>query len=209
MNIIIKICHKLDEVWTKATSKHKPSEEVEQLIETRRKNREETVACKMQEYEVKKLERQRLAEERKEQEKQEVLALLQYFVKLDQLEYTMYEFNEIKRNKAFFTAVEQRVFESGEQGLSFIACEFDKSSKREYKGYLFVTNKRVFFIDRRLQNFHKFRYQTIINVNWFSDGVLERGLYIQYGKRRLEFDEIFDMNQLKRVGNLILHLSKR
>ncbi|WP_041865689.1 hypothetical protein [Solibacillus silvestris] len=53
----------------------------------------------------------------------------------------------------------------------------------------------------------KFRYQTIINVNSYKDGIFERELRIQYGKRKLEFDEIFDQEQMKKVGNTILNQS--
>jgi hypothetical protein len=32
-----------------------------------------------------------------------------------------------------------------------------------------------------------------------------KGLYMQYGVKRLEFDEIFDKEQMIRVGNKILN----
>lgn len=123
------------------------------------------------------------------------------------LGYSQYEYNEIKRNKAFFHSLTQRVFEPNEKALTFTFCEFDKSSKKEIKGYLIPTNKRVLFLTKNLTFVGKFRYQTIINVNWFKDGILERGLHIQYGKRRLEFDEMFDQEQMKKVGNTILNHS--
>ena len=111
--------------------------------------------------------------------------------------YSQYEYNEIKRNKPFFQSLVQRVFEPNEKALTFIFCEFDKSSKKEIKGYLIPTNNRVIFITKNLNFLDKFRYQTIINVNWFKDGILERGLHIQYGKRKLEFDEMYDQEQMK------------
>ena len=209
MSFMEMLINKLDSLFIKATSKNLSPEEIERKIELRSQKREELWARKKQEYEAKKQEQARIAQKKKEQEKQEVMAILQEVVKIDELNYTAYEYNEVRRNRRFFKAVEQRVFESGEYGLTFIGCEFDKSSKREFNGYLFVTNKRVFFIDRNLHNLHKFRYQTIVNVSWFQDGILEKGLYIQYGSRRLEFDEIFDKEQMKRVGNLILRLSSR
>lgn len=209
MNGVLSLIKKLDAFFLKLTSKNISDSELERKVSERSRSREEYFNCKKQEYEVKRQEQARIALEKKEQEKREVMAILQELVKIDELDYTQYEYNEVRRNRKFFRAVEQRVFESGEYGLTFIGCEFDKSSKREFNGYLFVTNKRVFFIDRRLQNLHKFRYQTIVNVTWFHDGLLEKGLYIQYGSRRLEFDEIFDQAQMKRVGNLILRLSRR
>lgn len=68
----------------------------------------------------------------------------------------------------------QRVFEPNEKALTFIFCEFDKSSKREIKGYLIPTNKRMLFLTKNLHHLEKFRYQTIINVNWFVDGIIKR-----------------------------------
>ncbi|WP_045516367.1 PH domain-containing protein [Neobacillus niacini] len=88
------------------------------------------------------------------------------------------------------------------RSLTFIFCEFDKSSKKKVKGYLIPTNKRVLFLRKNLNFIDKFRYQTIINVNWFKDGLLERGLRIQYGKRKLEFDEMFNQEQMKKVVTL-------
>jgi hypothetical protein len=120
---------------------------------------------------------------------------------------SQYELNEVKRNKQFFQNPVQRVFELNENALTFIFCEFDKSSKREIKGYLIPTNKRVLFVTKSFTFMDKFRYQTIINVNCFKDGLLERGLRAQYGKRRLEFDEMFYQEQMKKVGNIILNNS--
>ena len=209
MDLLIKLLDQLDVLLLKFTSKSLTEPEMQSKLEARKSSRRENFARKKAEYEIRKKERERIAQEKREQEKQEVLAILSQFVAMDQLNYTDYEYNEVRRNRKFFRSVEQRVFEPGEYGLSFISCEFDKSSKREIYGYLFVTNKRVFFIDKRLGNFHKFNYRTILNVSWFRDGVLEKGLYIQYGKRRLEFDEMFDMDQMKRVGSLILRKASR
>jgi hypothetical protein len=44
-------------------------------------------------------------------------------------------------------------------------------------------------------------------VQWFRDGILEKGIKIQYGVKKLEFDEIFDKEQMQRVGKLILQLA--
>ncbi len=209
MNLFLQLLDQLDALYVKLTAKNLTEAEIQSKLEARKISRKENFARKKAEYERKKQEHERIAQERKEQEKQEVLAILNDFVAIDQLNYTQYEYNEIRRNRNFFRSVEQRVFEPGEQGLSFIYCEFDKSSKREFYGYLFVTNKRVFFIDKRLSNYHKFNYRTILNVTWFHDGLLEKGLHIQYGTRRLEFDEMFDKEQMMRVGNLILRMSSR
>jgi len=209
LDLLIKLLDLLDTLFLKITAKGLTETEMQSKLEARRVSRRENFAQKKAEYEIKKQERERIAQEKKEQEKQEILTILGEFVAVDQLNYTSYEYNEVRRNRNFFRSVEQRVFEPGEQGLSFISCEFDKSSKREFYGYLFVTNKRVFFIDKRLGNFHKFNYRTILNVTWFHDGLLEKGIHIQYGKRRLEFDEMFDKEQMMRVANLILRLSSR
>jgi len=209
MDLLLKLLDKLDYLFLKLTKKNVTQYQLQTMLETRKNSRKEYVMRKKREMELKKQEQARIAAEKQEQEKQETLRILKEFVDVNQLNYTNYEYNEVRRNKNFFRSVEQRVFEPGEQGLSFIACEFDKSSKREFFGYLFVTNKRVFFIDKRLGNFHKFNYRTIMNVNWFHDGLAEKGLYIQYGKKRLEFDEIFDKEQMIRVGNLILRMSRR
>ncbi|NQD65791.1 hypothetical protein HP456_07635 [Bacillus haikouensis] len=123
--------------------------------------------------------------------------------------YTTYEFNEIKKNKAFFQSLLTNVFEPNEKALTFIHCEYDKTKKQEIKGYLIPTNKRMLFLNKNLTFMDKFRYQTVINVNWFKDGLFEKGLKIQYGKRRLEFDEIFDQDQMQRVGDIILNKSNK
>lgn len=52
-------------------------------------------------------------------------------------------------------------------------------------------------------------------TNRFAMKEKDEGLYFQmdiihqYGLSRLEFDEIFDKEQMKRVGDLILRLSSR
>ncbi|MGH1143101.1 hypothetical protein [Bacillus pseudomycoides] len=88
--------------------------------------------------------------------------------------------------------------------LAFIFGEFDTSSKREIKEYLIATDRRVWFITKN-NIIEKFHYQTILNVNWFIGGVLERGLRIQYGKKWLEFDEMFGQTQVKQVEENILN----
>ncbi|MGA4517152.1 PH domain-containing protein [Solibacillus silvestris] len=142
----------------------------------------------------------------KEQEKQEIETLISTFLE-NSKEYSQYEFNEVKKNKTFFQLLPQRVLEQNEKALTFIFCEYDKSRKKEIKGYLIPTNKRVLFLTKDLNHMEKFRYQTIINVNSYKDGIFERELRIQYGKRKLEFDEIFDQEQMKKVGNTILNQS--
>lgn len=90
---------------------------------------------------------------------------------------------------------------------TFVQCEYDLSKNKEMNDYLIVTSKRVLFVDHNQTTSRKFRYQTIRDVSLFKDGVLERGLYIHYGGKRLEFDEIYDSAQMKRVGNLIKQMS--
>lgn len=199
------------------TKKQNP-EQVKETVETYRSNKESLAlqkkeAKKAQQEELRKIQEQKRIEqeqlkiEQEEKERQEIESILKLVVDTQNMSYTNYEFNEVKKNKHFFTNLISRVFEENEQGLTFIYCEYDKSSKTEIKGYLVVTSKRVLFLTKDLNYMDKFRYQTIINVNWFNDGLIEKGLKIQYGKRRLEFDEMYDFEQLKRVGNLILNLS--
>lgn len=220
MGLYRSVCYKVEDVFVKLISKKLDSEQVTQKVESYRKLNVEAKALKKEENVKKvealkkkqaeqKAENEKIRKEKEAKEKQEVLSILDQVVDTENLEFTQYEFNEVKRNKQFFNSLIDRVFEPKEQGLTFLYCEFDKSSKREIKGYLVVTNKRVLFLTKDLNHMEKFRYQTIINVSWFKDGLLERGLYIQYGKKKLEFDEIFDMEQMKRVGDLILNLSSR
>jgi hypothetical protein len=163
---------------------------------------------KQQELELQQLRAQQALQrqQREAQERAEIEALLGLFVDIPSMNYTQYEWNEVRRNMRFFEAVSSRVFEPGEKGLTFIYCEFDKSSRREFRGYLIVTNKRVYFLRTDLQFVEKFRYQTIHDVRWFADGFVERGLRIRYGSRKLEFDEIYDIDEILLVGNLILNL---
>ncbi|MBM7605590.1 vacuolar-type H+-ATPase subunit I/STV1 [Metabacillus crassostreae] len=214
------VCYKVEDVFVKLISKKLDSEQVTLKVESYRKLNEEVKALKKEENVKKvealkkkqseqKAENEKIRQEKEAKEKQEVLSILDQIVDTENLGYTQYEFKEVKRNKQFFISLIDRVFEPKEKGLTFLCCEFDKSSKREIKGYLVVTNKRVLFLTKDLNHMEKFRYQTIINVSWFKDGLLERGLHIQYGKKKLEFDEIFDMEQLKRVGDLILSLSSK
>ena len=149
------------------------------------------------------LERERMEAERLAQEKQQVLQVLPRFVDTYNMPYTPYEYNEVKRNLGYFQSLAHMVLEPDEQGITFVQCEFDKTKKREMRGFLLVTSKRVLFVDYNRTVIQKCRYQTIRNVTWFKDGLLERGLHIQYGVKRLEFDEMFDQSQMMRVGNQI------
>lgn len=220
MGVYRSICYKVEDAFVKLITKKEEPEQVKEKVEKYRIEKDAEKARKKKEtaekmeklkkeQAEKRAENERIRQEKEANEKQEVLTLLAKVVDIDNMSYTQYEFNEIKRNKQFFNALYERVFESNEKGLTFLFCEYDKSSKKEIKGYLIVTNKRVLFLTRDLNHMEKFRYQTIINVNWFKDGLLERGLRIQYGKRKLEFDEIFDVDQIKRVGDLILNLSSK
>jgi hypothetical protein len=200
MSFLQQVMYWLEDMVIKLTTKKEMLDEVmrntNELREQKRIQREE---------QIKLLETQRLEQEARE--RAEVESILEKVVDIQALNYTQYEYNEVKRNAAFFRNLISRVFEKDEQGLTFVFCEFDKSSKREIQGYLLVTNKRVLFLTKSLSFMDKFCYQTIINVTWFKDSAVEKGLYIQYGKKRLEFDEIYDFQQLKRVGDLILKLS--
>ncbi|MED4461812.1 PH domain-containing protein [Metabacillus fastidiosus] len=197
MGIYRTICYKVEDVFIKFLTKKQEPEVVKRKVSDFRSKQEEEIKKKKEEQEKRK-------QEQIEQERREMEELLSNLMDDTSKPFTQYEINEIKKNKSFFQALGQKVLENGEKILTFIYCEYDKSSKQEIKGYLIATNKRVLFLTKNLNYMDKFRYQTIINVNWFKDGLLERGLKIQYGKRRLEFDEIFDIEQMKRIGNILL-----
>jgi hypothetical protein len=218
MGIYRKLCYLVEDGFVKLLGKNQDKQLIKTKVISYRTKVESEIAKKKEEAnkrqaEQKRIqdariaEQRRIQEENRKREEEAVLSILSKVVDVKGMSYTKYEFNEVKKNKHFFESLVARVFEDGERGLTFLHCEFDKSKKREIRGYLVVTNKRVLFLTKNLNFMDKFRYQTIINVSWFKDGFVERGLYIQYGKRKLEFDEIFDAEQMKRVGNLILNLS--
>jgi hypothetical protein len=202
MGIYQKICYKTEDLFVKLLTKKQDKVLVKEKVQTYRSNKEAAKEQKRMKRKQAAEERQRQLEAQKAKEKQEVVNLLKSLVNDS---YTTYEFNEVKNNKAFFQSLIRNVFEPDEKGLSFLFCEFDKSSKKEIKGYLIASNKRVWFINKSLDFQQKFRYQTIRDIKWFNDGMLEKGLYMQYGVKRLEFDEIFDKEQMIRVGNKILN----
>lgn len=207
MGVYQKLCFLVEDVMVKGLSRRLDQTEVKEKVENYRNNKVEKKIKKKKERQ-KELEANQLdALERDEQEKQRVLTVLSRVVDVRNIDYTSYEFNVVKSNESFFLDVVNNIYQPGEQGMSFVQCEFDKSKKQEIKGYLMVTNKRVLFIDKGQVNIQRFRYKTIKDISWFKDGILERGLFIQYGVKRLEFDEIYDVNQLNRVGNLIKNLS--
>jgi hypothetical protein len=218
MTIYRTICYKVEDVFVKLLSKKQDQDIVKEKVKKYRaenellakqrkaekdKRLEEQKKLQLQKHE----EQEKLRREREDRERKEVESLLSKVLYNGTQGYSQYEFNDIKRNKEFFLSLVQRVFEPNEKALTFIYCEYDKSSKQEIKGYLIPTNKRILFLTKNLNFMDKFRYQTVINVNWFKDGLLERGLKIQYGKKRLEFDEMYDQAQMQKVGNTILNKS--
>lgn len=209
MGVYQKFCYLVEDVIVKGLSRRLDEEVVKEKVETYRYNKDEKKNKKKKERQAELEVIQRNEVEREEQEKKQVLTVLSHVVDVRNLDYTSYEFNIIRSNQTFFFEVANNIYDPGEHGLSFVQCEFDKSKNQELKGYLMVTNKRVLFVDKEQVNIQKFRYKTIKDVSWFKDGVLERGLFIQYGVKRLEFDEIFDVNQMKRVGNLIKQYSSQ
>lgn len=220
MGLYRTICFKVEDIFITMMTRKQNSAEVKEKVEAFRNRKaiekerkrfesEAKLAEQRRIQEKNRAEQERLRKEREVKEKIEIEALLTKVIDVENMSYTQYEYNEVRKNKPFFQALHDRVFEENESGLTFLHCEFDKSKKKEIKGYLVVTNKRVLFLTKDLNHIDKFRYQTIINVSWFKDGLIERGLYIQYGKRKLEFDEIYDTEQMKRVGDLILRLSSK
>ncbi|WP_079504819.1 hypothetical protein [Mesobacillus jeotgali] len=216
MGIYRTVSRKVEDVFVKILAAKQDSDVVKEKVAKYRTEADQKLQAKKLEKEKKRAEQTKLnkqryeAQERQRKEKEElqrreVEALLSKVLENGVNCASQYEVNEIKNNEQFFLNLVQRVFDTNEKALTFIFCEFDKSSKKEIKGYLIPTNKRVLFVTKNLTFMDKFRYQTIINVNWFKDGFLERGLRIQYGKRKLEFDEMFDQQQMERVGNTILN----
>lgn len=219
MGIYRTVCYKVEDVFVSLLTRKQKNEEVKFKVESFRKQKIENKKLKKElrktkaeelkiENEKKRAVKEREKLEKAQLEKQQIEKILTQVVDTSEMPYTTYEYEQVKRNKHFFFELPKRVFEPNEKGLTFLSCEFDKSSKREIRGFLIVTNKRVLFINKDFTFLDKFRYQTINNVTWFKDGIFERGLHIQYGKKRLEFDEIYDNDQMQRVGNLILNLSR-
>jgi hypothetical protein len=218
MGIYRTISYKVEDLFIKMLSKKQDPALVKRKVEKYRAEQEKSRRQRQMEAAKRKEEQDQIREQKKVEqeiqwreqealEKREIELVISKMIDNHGRMYSQYEFDEIKRNKAFFQSFTQRVLKQNEKAHSFIFCEFDKSSKQEIKGYLIPTNYRVLFVDKSLTHIEKFRYETIINVNWFKDGVVERGLHIQYGRKRLEFDEMFDVNQLKKVGNIILNNS--
>lgn len=218
MGIYQIISYKVEDLFVKMLSKNQDplviKEKVnnyriekEQVRQQRKIESNKRIAVKKQIQEQKREEQESKRRKQAEQERKDIELLISRVMDNDGGGYSQYEYNEIKKNKQFFLSLAQQVFEPNEKALTFIFCEFDKSRKTEIKGYLIPTNKRVLFLTKDLNFLDKFRYQTVINVNWFKDGFLERGLNIQYGKRKLKFDEMFDQEQMKKVGNTILNKS--
>jgi hypothetical protein len=220
MGIYRTISYKVEDMFIKMLSKKQDPALVKQKVDKYRAEQEKSRRQRKMEAAKRKEEQDRIREqkrveqgiqqrEQKAREKREIELIISKLIDNHGRTYSQYEYDEIKRNKAFFQSFTQRVLKPNEKAQSFIFCEFDRSSKQEIKGYLIPTNYRVLFVDKSLTHVEKFRYETIINVNWFKDGVVERGLHIQYGRKKLEFDEMFDVNQLKKVGNIILNNSTK
>jgi hypothetical protein len=220
MGIYRTISYKVEDLFIKMLLKKQDPALVKQKVEKYRAEQEKSRRQRKMEAAKRKEEQDRIREQKKVEqeiqrreqealEKREIELVISKMIDNHGRMYSQYEYDEIKRNKAFFQSFTQRVLKPNEKAQSFIFCEFDRSSKQEIKGYLIPTNYRVLFVDKSLTHVEKFRYETIINVNWFKDGVVERGLHIQYGRKKLEFDEMFDVNQLKKVGNIILNNSTK
>ncbi|TCP24903.1 PH (Pleckstrin Homology) domain-containing protein [Scopulibacillus darangshiensis] len=207
MGVYRKVCYKVEDAFVKVLARKQDPEEVREKVATYRLKKEEEKAAKKNLAKERAAEQARQREIKKERQHNDVLALLSKVVAVESLDYTKYEYDEVKANKPFFRNLINKVFEEDEQGITFLNCEFDKSSKKEIKGYLIVTNKRVWFTNKDLDFQQKFRYQTIKAVNWEKDGLLERELKIQYGVKKLEFDEIYDADQMVRVGEFIVQKS--
>ena len=227
MNIYSNICYKVEDVFVKILTTKQDSKKTATSVSNYRQKKEEEKAAKKKEVQHKVAERkvQREFKQMTDQQKtielekikklkiqQEREIISPLLSKLVCAEGTNYEFANVKKDKKFFQNVVDRVFESNEQGLSFILCEFDKTNSTEIRGYLFATNKRLIFVNENLNFQQNFRYQAINDVQWFKDGAFERGLKISYGLKKtkeLEFDEIFDTEQMKHLGNLILQKSAK
>ncbi|WP_257349798.1 hypothetical protein [Pseudalkalibacillus decolorationis] len=209
MGIYQNVCYKVEDAFVKLLTKKEDTTVIKEKVATYRTAQKEKRDLKKVETQEREAQLQKKREEKKNEERKEVLSVLSKVVDINKLSYTEYEFNELKRNKHFFEKVIKNVFEAEEFGLTFVHCEFDKSSRKEIKGYLIATNKRVWFIADHIDFQQKYRYQTIKDVSWFKDGILERRLKIQYGVKKLEFDEIFDSEQLRRFGDQVISFTDK
>ncbi|MBM7554442.1 PH domain-containing protein [Thalassobacillus pellis] len=203
MGVYRTFCYKVEDVFVGLFSKKQDPEEVKQKVKEYRDQKEAIKQKKKEAAQKQAEEAKRQKELKKEQEHQEVLALLSKVLDLNNTNYTEYEYREVKTNKHFFQQLVQTIYEPEEQGLTFLHCEFDKTRNKEIKGYLIATNKRVWFVSKSLQFQQKFRYQTIKDLRYHRDGILEKELKIQYGTKKLEFDEIYEPKQLQKLVNII------
>lgn len=206
MGIYRTVSRKVEDVFVKMLAGNQNPEIVREKVAKYRTEADQKLEAKKAEKEKKQTELERQRKVKEEQERKELEALISRVMENGT---SQYELNEIKNNKQFFTSLVEKIFEPNEKALAFIFCEFDKSSSKEIKGYLLATNKRILFLTKDLSFMDKFRYQTVNNVSWFKDGVLERGMHIHYGNRKIEFDEMFDQEQMKRVGDTILKRATR
>ncbi len=208
MGIYQHLCYKVEDLFVKILASKQEPGITRQKVDAYRKRQFEEAVRKKQEQEARLEDIRRKEEERQGRERQEVLAILSQFMGMDHIDYTTYEFNEISKNKAFFKHLTDMVLDKGEKGLAFQYCEFNKSSRQQIRGYLIATSKKALFISTDGVFQQKFRYQTVQNVQWLQESLLEKKLYIQYGTKQLEFDKIYDLDQIKRVGNVILNLAR-
>lgn len=118
--------------------------------------------------------------------------------------YSQYEYDEIERNLPFFQSFVETVLKPNEKALTLLFCKYDQSKKRKMNGYLIPTTQNIFFIRKDFNFTESFSYQLINHVNWVKNGYLDCSLQIQSLSRRLEFDEISDTEQLKKVRTIIL-----
>lgn len=206
MGIYRTVSRKVEDVFVKVLAGKQDPVVIREKVAKYRTEADQKLEAKKAEKEKKRTELERQRKVKEEQERKEVEALISRVMENGT---SQYEFNEIKNNKQFFASLVEKVFETNEKATAFIFCECDKPSKKEIQGYLISTNKRVLFLSKDLAYMDKFRYQNINNVSWFKDGVLERGMHIHYGSRKIEFDEMFDQEQMKRLGNTILTKATR
>ncbi|MFC0523890.1 GRAM domain-containing protein [Pontibacillus salicampi] len=199
MGVYRTVCYKVEDAFIKVIAKNSDPNEVNNKVLTYRQDKEEQRRTKKQEAQARAIERKKQQEMKKEKEHQEVKSLLTKLVDLEHTGYTNYEYDEVRKNSVFFRKLLSHIFDKDERGLTFIQCEFDKTKNKEIKGYLIATNYRVWFVSKDLEFSQKLRYQTIKEVRPFKDSLLEKGLFIQYGTKKLEFDEIFDKEQFRKL----------
>lgn len=174
----------------------------EELSPEEQAKRELEKAEKQKQKEIKREENRRIADEyraqrqrEKEAEQAEELKKMERFIGPDP-GFT---------KKTFYTAYAQTfnylngLLSNNENVLSVIKAEYDKTKKREIKGLLVATDRRLIFafIKGHNQYIEEFSYAKVNGISLANDGWTAKELHIDYGKERKKFDDIIDDKEFK------------